>query len=295
MTQGCYDGPVTLRCGLTFLMAGTLAAQSVRVVSPFQRIDPFGDVVAADRTPHPREILSPGVARNAFASFHIAVNMPAKQPFFVYAATNPAGVFQISLYQELYVKTAHGWIPDPLEPVKLPAFGILPYLPLPIEGQNTVCYWMDVWVPPDAEVQRVRLEVLAKIGNGWIMYPMEVRVLHAVAPSVSERRIALPPVTARADAAVERPFREFICHTRDTEREEKLSVRRMIQRNAFQEIALARVLEAQDRGLRDELLRGAGAQDRASWCKSSAPPPGLDTEWFLRVQDLLYRKASAAR
>jgi len=159
-------------------------AQSLRVLSEFQRVDPFGEVVPVDRTPQPREILSPGVARNGFASFHIVASVPEREPFFIYVETNPADVFRISLYKELYVKSGDGWIPDVLEPMKQPIFDTLPYFPMPIAGQTTVSYWMDIWVPADAAINRVRLEVLMKIGSGWIMYPMEVRVMPAVGPVV---------------------------------------------------------------------------------------------------------------
>ena len=216
---------VARRAAVLLLLAGPVYPQSLRVLSEFQRVDPFGDVVAVDRTANPREILSPALARNAFASFQMAVSVPEREPFFVYVQTNPANVFEISLYEELYVKTSAGWIPDALEPTKMPAFGTLPYLPLPIPGQNTVCYWLDVWVPGETPVQRVRLEVLLKVGPGWMMYPMEVRVTPAVVPSVEADSAALPPVIARADTSVLGPFRNFICSGRETRREERLSAR----------------------------------------------------------------------
>ncbi len=257
-------------------------------------MDPFGDVVAVDRTSQPREILSPGVARNAFASFHIAATVPEREPFFVYAETNPPDVFRISLYKELYVKTEAGWIPDVLEPMKQPIFDTLPYFPLPIAGQTTSSYWMDIWVPADAAVERVRLEVLMKIGRGWVMYPMEVRVMPAVAPAIQERQVALPPATARADAAVYGPFRNFLCNAHEPGRKERLSVRRLIHRNAEQDLALARALEGRGGDLRAELLHRAGAVDRKHWCQSPPVAEPSGAEWFLRVRDAIYRKAGPA-
>jgi hypothetical protein len=283
---------VTRRAVVFLLLAGPVHPQSLRVLSEFQRVDPFGEVVAVDRTANPREVLSPAVARNAFASFHIAVSVPEREPFFVYVQTNPANVFGISLYQELYVKTSAGWIADAIEPTKLPAFGTLPYLPLPIPGQNTVSYWLDVWVPRETPVRRVRLEVLLKVGQGWLMYPMEVRVTPAVAPSVEADSVALPPGTSRADAPVIGPFRNFICRERETRREEKLSVRQLIHRNAVQDLALARSMEAAEHGdLQGELLKRLGLGERAAWCKAPNSLDKLDTEWFLRVRNLLYRRA----
>ncbi len=277
------------------LLAGPVHSQSLRVLSEFQRVDPFGDVVSVDRTPEPREILSPAVARNAFASFHIAATAPEREPFFIYVQTNPPDIFQITLYKELFVKTDAGWIPDVLEPVKLPAFDTLPYLPLPIPGQNTVCYWLDIWVPAKTEVQRVRLEVLMKVGRGWIMYPMEVRVTPAVAPAIPvKQNVVLPPVTARADAAVYGPLRNFLCNAHEPGRKERLSVRELIHRNAVQDLSLARALQGRGIDLRAEILHRAGGADKKEWCQSpaTASPPGA--EWFLRVRDLIYRKAGPA-
>src|ERR1041385_4727377 len=81
-------------CRAVLLFAGLLAAaflraQSVEVYSEFQRPDPLGAIVAADRAESPREILSPAVARNGFASFHIAVSVPLQTNYFLYVVTNP--------------------------------------------------------------------------------------------------------------------------------------------------------------------------------------------------------------
>jgi hypothetical protein len=280
------------RAAVLLLLAGPVPAQSLRVLSEFQRVDPFGEVVAADRTPQPREILSPGVARNAFASFQIAATVPERTPFFLFAQSNPPDIFQISLYEELYVKTGAGWIPDALEPAKVPAFGALPYLPSPIPKQNTLSYWLDLWVPADAPVQRVRLEVLMKIGSGWVMYPMEVRVLPAVVPTVPDHHAALPPASARSDAPAWGSLRNFLCNTRDTGRDERLSTRRLIHRNATQDVALARSLDAAHQGdVRAAIVRRIGLNDRVRWCQSPLAAGELDTEWPLRVRDLLYRIA----
>ena len=276
------------------LLAGPVLAQSLRVVSEFQRIDPFGDVVPVDRTPQPREILSPGVARNAFASFHIVASAPEREPFFVYVQTNPPDAFQISLYKELYVKTEAGWIPDVLEPMKQPIFDTLPYFPMPIAGQTTSSYWMDIWVPADAAIERVRLEVMMKVGRGWLMYPMEIRVMPAVAPTIKERQVGLPPAGERADAAVYGPFRNFLCRAHEPGRKERLTVRRLIHRNAVQDLALARALDDRAGDFRTELLHRAGTADKKQWCQSPPVPQPSGVEWFLRVRDAIYRKVGAA-
>jgi len=284
---------VSQRVMLFLLLAGPVHSQSLRVVSEFQRVDPFGEVVPADRAPHPREILSPGVARNAYSSFHVIASAPDREPFFIYVQTNPPDVFRVSLYKELYAKTESGWVPDVLEPMKMPVFDTLPYFPAPIPGQNTVAYWMDVWVPADTAVSRIRLEVLMKIGSGWIVYPLEVRVMPAVVPTIPERHAALPPVSERADAAAASAFRDFLCGKHERNRKQRLTLRQLIHRNAEQDMALARAEEGKGHQLRTELLRRAGMQDSKYACKPGATD-ALDAEWFLRVRDTIYRKAGSA-
>jgi hypothetical protein len=119
-----------------------------------------------------------------------------------------------------------------------------------------------------------------------------VRVLPAVAPAVPDHHAALPPVTARSDAPVWGPFRSFLCNARETGRDERLSARRLIHRNASQDVALARSLDAAHQGdVRAAIVRRTGLNDRARWCQSPLATGELDTEWLLRVRDLIYRMA----
>src|SRR5689334_20851005 len=98
---------------------------------------------------------------------------------------------------------------------------------------------------------------------------MEVRVLAAVPPSVTEHRAKLPLIAAPGDAAVNGPWRGFLCNAREPGREERLSVRRLIHRNAAQDLALARAGRNQDQ-LRMESARRAGVEDVKRWCRSPA-------------------------
>jgi len=111
-----------------------------------------------------------------FASFQNHGDGASARPFSLFVQTNPPDIFQISLYEELYVKTGAGWIPDALEPAKVPAFrrSALPAF-TDSETKHAELLARSL-VPANAPVQRVRLEVLMKIGRGWEMYPMEVRV-----------------------------------------------------------------------------------------------------------------------
>src|SRR2546428_82444 len=96
-TVACQGAVRIALCSL--LACGLLPAQELKVWSEFQRIDPFGEVVAVDRVEHPREILSPAVARNAFVSFHVAVTVPENTPSFLYLQQNPEWL-KITMYKE---------------------------------------------------------------------------------------------------------------------------------------------------------------------------------------------------
>src|SRR6266567_2059539 len=131
---------------LLALFAATVLArgQSVDIYPEFRRVDPFGAVVTADRGITAREILSPAVARNAFASFHIAVSVPAKESYLLYVATNPPNACRVALYREHFTKTSQGWIPDALTEVRvaearvpdIPATSRPPVLPTIEQGAD---------------------------------------------------------------------------------------------------------------------------------------------------------------
>jgi hypothetical protein len=159
-SSGIVSFSLRLVVGL-LLLTSLLAAQSLQVYSEFQR-DP-------DALPPPREIISPAVARNAFATFRIVVALPANTTYFLFVGVNPPGIVQTRLYKE---NAAY------LEEVRPPGFGVIP------AAQSTREYLLDVWVPPDAEPgRRVRIEVQLKTGP-WQVYPMELRVQHATMPAI---------------------------------------------------------------------------------------------------------------
>jgi hypothetical protein len=274
-------------------LAEAASAQSLSVVSEFQRFGPFGEVLPVDRVDQPREILSPALARNAYSSFRIVVNIPAETPYFLYVQSNPANLFEIALYKEIYIKAGEQWIPDVLEETKIPTFGMLPYLPAPILGQNTVSYWLDLRVPADAPVRRARLEVLLKVGNRWVIYPMEVRLVEAQVPGIRWTGAKLPPLADRADNPVNGPLSVYLCRSKESASKEPLTARALIRRNALQDMALAQALEGKrGRGaVTAEILSRAGSQKAADWCRAHSTPPELGAEWYLRVRDWLYRQS----
>ena len=266
-----------------------LAAQTLTLRSEFLRADPRGGILDSDATPQPRELLSPAVVRNGFASFHLVIESE-RGNYFLFAGSNPANVFGIAVYRENFARSGEDWIPDALTPVKLPEFGVIPDPQAAIPGQTTRAYLLDVWVPPDAPVGRVRLEVQMKAG-GWTIWPMEVRILPARVPELRYRSPEpLPEAALRADESAKAPLVDYLGQHGegpDTRQEKSLSrpsqdaprsLREVIRRNAEQDMALARGLDP--KVLVPE-LKG----------KVSAAGGG---EWYLGIRDLIYRLSAAA-
>ena len=265
------------------LAATALRAQSLEIYSEFQRVDPFGSIVAIDRAEHPREILSPAVPRNGYASYHVVVSVPPKTNYLLYVVTNPLDACRVALYKERFVKTGRGWIPDTLAEVnRLPDFGVMPDPDEDIPGQNTRVYLLDVWIPPDANPGRFRLEAQLKVGT-WIVRPMEVRVIPARVPDRSAGRdpnrvAALPRIEEGADAAATAVLNAYISEAFNPTLVQPLTVREIIRRNAMQDMALAASPEALEK-----LRKGLPSRKT------------LGAEWYLRIRDLVYAEAQRVR
>jgi hypothetical protein len=271
------------------LAVARLASQTLEVHSEFLRVNPRGEILATDATLQPREILSPAVVRNGFTSFHIVVRSQKPTSYFLFVSANPPDVLRPALYKEEFVNRGGDWIPDALQLLRAPNFGAIPDAESGIPGQTACAYLLDVWVPPDAPAEPVRLEVQLKAGS-WIIYPMEVRVLSARVPPMARVGAALPEIEQRADQAVTAPLLGFmgrhgegpgpahLLRTNEKQREPR-TVREVIRRNSEQDMALARALDAKT------LLPAL---------KQKLPAAGSGGEWYLGIRDLIYRLSSNA-
>jgi hypothetical protein len=256
------------------------AGQTVEVYSEFQRPDPYGGVVAPDRGWSPREILSPAVVRNGFASFHVAISVPRKESYFLYVAPNPVTACRVDVYKEHFVKTASGWIPDRLTALqRLPDFGVMPDPDDGIADQTTRVYLVDLWLPPNADVARFRLEIQVKVAD-WIIHPLEVRVMEARVPDLAAGPDRpLPGIESSASAAAANAYWTWSEGGQLTMPPRGETLRGILRRNAIQDLALAgspatiapRVLD---------LFRA----------NTAFQPPVWGAEWWLRIRDWLFQR-----
>lgn len=258
---------------------------ALEIYSEFQRVGPFGEIVAVDRAEHPREILSPAAPRNAHISFHVAVTAPAGENYLLYVVPNPLNACGVELYRERFARSGDQWIPDALTPLRqLPDFGMMPDPEEDINGQTTRVYLLDLWIPPTAAPPGFRLEMQMKIGY-WIVAPMEVRVMAARAPDLAGvGKVGATPLAAigaSAEASALAPLKEYVAG--GIERWEggtPRTVREVIRRNAIQDMALAGTIDPARAGPEavkkfwDRLPRSAGA------------------EWYLKIRDFIYREAA---
>jgi hypothetical protein len=265
----------------------TMQAQDIRIYSEFERFDPFGKPVPQDRDASPREILSPAMPRNGHLSVHVVITGAPGTNYFLYAAANPPDILQVKIYREHFTRCGvDEYCPDWLTEQNSPAFGAIP------EGlqdlgsaaasrQTTRCYLFDIASKPETEPRRVRVEALIKSGT-WFVAPMEVRIVAPVVPAMADRlvREELAPVDAPSSATARIQLARYLGGLPPEWPAQILRVRDIIQRNAAEDMLLARALE-----------HGTGQRfpelNLLSWWPLDYP--GAGAEWYLRVRDFLNR------
>ena len=228
------------------IAASALCAQTVQVYSEFAQLNDAGDVLAPA---NPREILSPAVARDAFSSFQIAIQVPKGTKFLLYVGQNPNDAAKVTLYRRRAGK---------LEPVELP-----------YSGESSQVLWMDLWFDANAPVRRVKIEPQVEVGGDWVTYPMEVRVMEPVVPNRSG------PEDGVASAL--EVMQVYLCGGKFRPIAGRVPIgAELVFRNAQQDVALA---AAGALPLRDELKKAMGG------CNANPP---ADPEFYLRLRDYLF-------
>ena len=252
-------------------------AQEINLYSEFQRFNPYGQVVAQDREPRPREIISPAVARNGHLTIQVLVTMPPGTTYFVYAGANPPDALQLRVYRAYFVRCGQDYCPDWLTEQQTPVFGAMPELASVWPGQTTRCYVFDIWVPPGTPPRRVRIEALLKSGI-WYVAPMEVRVIAPLVPPIAttETSETLAPLEAPASETARLQLLRHLNGLRPTFPQGILRLRDLIQRNAAEDMALA-----------DALHFRSPEWNWLSWTPFVYPQSGA--EWYLKIRDSLQR------
>jgi hypothetical protein len=257
------------------LIAGLAQAADLRVYSEFRRIALDGEIVKADQGGRVREILSPMAVRGGYSTYRIVVEAPPGEEFWLYIGQNPDDNAQATLYREVHQDGR----PDALEKVEQPYKGQV------AAGAKVATFLLDLFYRRSAAVERVKIEPQLHIENRWIIYPMEVRVTSAVLPSSHAAPARYPGTDAgqRAETPAFTALRETLCGAKPPAMSTDLTARRLMYRNARQDLALAATLPALKRA---ELLPEA-----KGFCGGT-----LDLPWegWLRMREQIYRALAPA-
>jgi hypothetical protein len=142
---------------------------------------------------------------------------------------------------------------------------------------------------------RYKFEPQVTSRGRWAVYPMEVRVSDAVAPTCRRTGARLPSIRERADAVLLGPLRAFLCGKPEEPGADHDSIRSFTRRNVLEDLALAREKEKTlgHDAVANQLLSGLGA-DRSSFCADKAPGASHTADWYLRSRGLLRRRARDA-
>jgi hypothetical protein len=154
-----------------------------------------------------------------------------------------------------------------------------------MEGKKVETFLLDIWAPADAVVRRVRVEAQLNVESRWIIYPMEIRVMPATVPKLISWK----------GAAADGPLslvRQYLCGKAETAVGVATTAAGLIQRNAAQDMLLAKALEVEQGAavVQNAVLAALGVTDRAAWCASKSIKLE-NPEQYLHVRDYLLRTA----
>jgi hypothetical protein len=164
-----------------FLLAGTCQAQQLRALQECFRPDPFGGIVESDRQGSEwLKQVNLKAARGSYASFHLAVSSKATAGYklsvrFPLAADVYREWFHFNTPDKKYY-------PDALIPVTLPFEFQIPDSGNNVPGQTATAFWIDLWIPANAEPKTYRGEVIVSSASGRETLPVELSVIPAVVP-----------------------------------------------------------------------------------------------------------------
>lgn len=234
--------------------------------SEYRRVDAQGNLLKQDEGGEPREILSPVLARNATASFRVVVSMPAGEYIWLDLGTNPDDVVQFTAYEE-------------------DANGGLKQAPIPWKkrldaGATTAAIWLDIKVPRNAVVDRIKIEPALHFQGHWITYPMEARIAQATVPLLKPSPAVRFDYKGPASASGVALLREKFCGTGPPSPAEGLTSWTLSRRNTQQDIALA------GSSLPGILLRVTKAKTISEWCQAGSANES-NPEWLLRLRELI--------
>ncbi len=179
-----------------FLMAmysQVLFAADLEALPGFLRSDPFGAIVAPDRSgadlastiyDAQHRIMLTG-SRGGYVSFHLVVKLPLPGLYTLdVKISDPTNKVQIDLFREWFHLTDSDkhYYPDALIPVHSTYSSRLPEPDNRIPQQTAQAFWVDVYIAPDAHPGTLSGSATLKAGTKMMTLPIQVTVLASVIP-----------------------------------------------------------------------------------------------------------------
>ena len=164
-----------------FLLAGACQAQQLRALRESFRPDPFGGIVESDRRDAEwLKQVNLKAARGSYASFHLVVNSKANADYKLSVRFPLAA----DVYREWFHFNAPDkkYYPDALIPVSAPYQFRIPDADNNVPSQTAQAFWIDLWIPANAEPKAYRGEVIVSTAAGRETLPIELSVIPAVVP-----------------------------------------------------------------------------------------------------------------
>ncbi|HKT12760.1 MAG TPA: hypothetical protein VJW77_13135 [Terriglobia bacterium] len=158
----------------------------------FLRPGPFGDIVRADRGAaaaangfQKGHRLSLECPRGGYASFHLVAQTARPGEYSLdLQLSDRSGKIQADLYREWFHRLrSDDYYPDALVPVQRPYRSRLPDPDNKIANQTAQAFWVDVWVPPDAEPGDYSGRATLQAGGTRRALELHLKVLPAVVPA----------------------------------------------------------------------------------------------------------------
>jgi len=152
----------------------------------YLRPDPFGGIVAADGPGSFRNAMQLKGARGGHVSFHLVAKMSQRGPYTLTLRSYPGkNAPKAELFREWFhlTESNHQFFPDALIPVPLAYSSEMPEPDNRIEKQTAQAFWVDFWIPPDAEAKTYTERAVLQAAGETSELSIEISVLPAVIPN----------------------------------------------------------------------------------------------------------------
>jgi hypothetical protein len=171
----------------------TAEAVSLNVYSEFMRPDPFGKIVEVDQlkvsaTPAQGKgatLIDLKAARAGYVSFQLAAQLPQGGTYSLDCNFSRAGTaIQVDLFKAWFhhLKGGGKYIPDALIPVSNPYQGTFPDPDNQIKDQTTQAFWVDLYIPKEAQSGRYEGRVTLKSGREHSIVKVRLEIFDAIIP-----------------------------------------------------------------------------------------------------------------